>query len=114
MLRVGEPIQRNVKYHYRPSIYGLIIVGDCILLTEQNGNEIQLPGGGVDKGEHYLHALTREVCEETGWKYNQKGGSVFSNVTSLCLNMESGHIKYLTFMCVEEFIKFRYQLRKGI
>lgn len=68
MLRVGEPIQRNVKYHYRPSIYGLIIVGDCILLTEQNGNEIQLPGGGVDKGEHYLHALTREVYEETGWK----------------------------------------------
>ena len=68
MLRVGEPIRRNIKYHYRPSIYGLIIVGKSMLLTQQNGNEIQLPGGGIDKGEHYLHALIREVYEETGWK----------------------------------------------
>ena len=68
MLRVGESVRRNVRYSYRPSIYGLILVGEKILLTEQNGNEIQLPGGGIDKGEHYLHALVREVYEETGWK----------------------------------------------
>ena len=68
MLRIGEPVRANIKYSYRPGIYGLILVGKQILLTEQNGKEIQLPGGGIDKGEHYLHALIREVGEETGWK----------------------------------------------
>lgn len=68
MLRIGEPIQKDIRYYYRPSIYGIIVVGKRILLTEQNGKEIQLPGGGIDKGEQYLHALIREVYEETGWK----------------------------------------------
>ena len=68
MLRIGETIRKDIKYLYRPGIYGLILVGKQILLTEQNGKEIQLPGGGIDKGEHYLRALIREVTEETGWK----------------------------------------------
>ena len=68
MLRIGEPIKKDTRYYYRPSIYGIIVVGKRILLTEQNGKEIQLPGGGIDKGEQYLHALIREVYEETGWK----------------------------------------------
>jgi 8-oxo-dGTP diphosphatase len=29
--------------------------------------EFQLPGGGIDTGESPLHALHREVHEETGW-----------------------------------------------
>ena len=29
---------------------------------------MQLPGGGVDFGEHKIHALIRETYEETGWK----------------------------------------------
>ena len=68
MLRIGEPVRKNIKYYYRPGIYGLILVGRNILLTEQNGNEIQLPGGGIDRDEHPIHALIREVYEETGWK----------------------------------------------
>ena len=68
MLRIGEPVRKKIKYSYRPGIYGIILVGKKILLTEQNGNEFQLPGGGIDKGEHNIHALIREVYEETGWK----------------------------------------------
>ncbi len=68
MIRIGETVKKNVKYYYRPGIYGIIIVNDNILLTEQNEKEIQLPGGGIDKGEHYITALVREVYEETGWK----------------------------------------------
>ena len=29
--------------------------------------EFQLPGGGIDPGEHPIAALHREVMEETGW-----------------------------------------------
>ena len=29
--------------------------------------EFQLPGGGIDRGEHPIAALHREVFEETGW-----------------------------------------------
>ena len=68
MIRIGEPVKKNVKYYYRPGIYGIIKVNDNILLTKQNEKEIQLPGGGIDKGEHYITALVREVYEETGWK----------------------------------------------
>ena len=30
--------------------------------------EFQLPGGGIDPGEHPLAALHREIMEETGWR----------------------------------------------
>ncbi len=68
MKRYGEPIKKNKHYVTRVGVYGLISVGKNLLLTEQNGEEIQLPGGGVDKGEHILHTLFRETFEETGWK----------------------------------------------
>ena len=42
MIRIGETVKKNVKYYYRPGIYGIIKVNDNILLTEQNEKEIQL------------------------------------------------------------------------
>jgi 8-oxo-dGTP diphosphatase len=41
-----------------------------VLLTYQAGihHEFQLPGGGIDPGESPIHALHREVYEETGWR----------------------------------------------
>lgn len=44
---------------------------DGALLTTFQANpvpEYQLPGGGIDKGEHPIAALHREVMEETGWR----------------------------------------------
>ena len=42
-----------------------------VIIVDNNSTdktlEIQLPGGGVDKGEQSIHALHREVMEETGW-----------------------------------------------
>ena len=69
MIRIGETVKKNVKYYYRPGIYGIIKVNDNILLTEQNEKEIQLPGGGIDKGEHYITALVREVYEAVSYTH---------------------------------------------
>ena len=68
MRRYGEAINKAVDYKVRVGVYGIISIGNKILLTEQDENEIQLPGGGVNPGEQKFHALVREVREETGWK----------------------------------------------
>ena len=50
-------------------MYAVLLRGRDVLLTHQEEPipEFQLPGGGVDAGEHALPALHREVMEETGW-----------------------------------------------
>ena len=70
MRRYGESFKRGIRYKIRIGIYGVISIGKNILLTEQDEDEIQLPGGGIDQGEQKSHALIREVREETGWKIN--------------------------------------------
>ena len=70
MRRYGENIKRNINYKIRVGVYGVIFIGNKILLTDQDKEEIQLPGGGVDPGEQKIQALLREIREETGWKTN--------------------------------------------
>jgi 8-oxo-dGTP diphosphatase len=68
--RFGEPVQQGQKYRRRPGVYAILCRGNDLLTTYQADPEpeFQLPGGGIDPGEHPLHALHREVFEETGWK----------------------------------------------
>ncbi len=67
--RYGAPPKGAIKYTRRPGTYVVLPIGQGILLTHQNGeaDEFQLPGGGIDPGEHPIPALHREVLEETGW-----------------------------------------------
>ncbi|MEM9010292.1 MAG: NUDIX domain-containing protein [Pseudomonadota bacterium] len=73
MRRYGERIVPGVRYRTRPGAYGVILDrpgGNHLLLaaTPAAGEELLLPGGGVDPGEGLLPALHREVMEETGWR----------------------------------------------
>ncbi len=68
--RFGESVQAGQRYRRRPGVYAILLDGDSVLVTHQAAPipEFQLPGGGIDAGEHPIPALHREVIEETGWR----------------------------------------------
>lgn len=68
--RFGESVKPGQRYGLRPGVYAVLMQGGDILATHQAepNPEFQLPGGGIDKGEHPMAALHREVFEETGWR----------------------------------------------
>lgn len=68
--RYGEPVKPGQRFTRRPGVYAILAQGGHILATHQAEPvpEFQLPGGGIDRGEHPIPALHREVFEETGWK----------------------------------------------
>lgn len=68
--RYGEAVQAARRYRRRPGVYAVLLRGSDILTTFQEHPlpEFQLPGGGIDRGEHPVTALHREVREETGWR----------------------------------------------
>jgi 8-oxo-dGTP diphosphatase len=67
--RYGDSPERGRIYRRRPGVYAVLQRDAQFLLTHQSAPhpETQLPGGGIDKGEHPIMALHREVFEETGW-----------------------------------------------
>jgi 8-oxo-dGTP diphosphatase len=67
--RYGEPPESARRYTRRPGVYAILYREGQVLLTYQSepAPEVQLPGGGIDKGENPIAALHREAFEETGW-----------------------------------------------
>ncbi len=67
--RFGETPDASRRYTLRPGVYAILPRRQSLLLTLQADPipELQLPGGGIDPGESPIHALHREVMEETGW-----------------------------------------------
>lgn len=75
MKRIGEPWVAGRPYRDRIGVYGLLVGRDgrllCVYQEGEDESEMQLPGGGVDPGEHPVRALHREVREETGWRIGE-------------------------------------------
>lgn len=67
--RYGTPPRADKVYRRRPGVYAILLRDGDLLTTFQNDPlpEYQLPGGGIDRGEHPIAALHREVMEETGY-----------------------------------------------
>jgi len=61
--RYGEQVKQGQRYKRRPGVYAILLDGDEMLATHQAEPvpEYQLPGGGIDAGEHPVAALHREV-----------------------------------------------------
>lgn len=70
MRRFGQTPTSGQKYRRRPGVYCILLREGSVLTTFQSNPipEFQLPGGGIDQGEHPITALHREVREETGWR----------------------------------------------
>lgn len=68
--RFDTPRIAGQAYRPRPGAYGVILKGRSVLLALNAcpGEEIALPGGGIDPGETPVRALHREAMEETGWR----------------------------------------------
>lgn len=63
----GKTIEVNTsELSFRPSVYGVIIKDEKVLLSPQFGDGYDIPGGGMDLGELLTDTLVREVREETG------------------------------------------------
>lgn len=67
--RFDLPPETGRRYRLRPGAYAVLWRDGKVLLTHQESPtpEFQLPGGGIERGEHPIPALHREVREETGW-----------------------------------------------
>ncbi len=105
----GEKIDRKVKYQRRVGAYGIIIHKNELLLTEQiiseNNIEVQLPGGGSNKGESLIQTLYREVLEETGWGIKVLKKMGYSNVLHTCLNIKFGLTKSAMFINASQLLE---------
>ena len=78
------------KLFFRPSVYGVIIKNNKILLSKQ-WDGYDFPGGGIEIYETIEEALKREVWEETGLKVEV--GEVVHCETSF-FKLPSGREKY--------------------
>lgn len=65
--RLRETIQiQTDNLFFRPSIYGILIEDNAVLLSRQWGDGYDFPGGGIEVYETFAEALKREFWEETG------------------------------------------------
>ncbi len=92
------------QLRWRPSVYGILIKNESVLLAKQFG-KFGLPGGGMNFGEAPEEALTREIKEETGITItSSRLQSVQSDLFKLPHINQGGFIQSVQLFYVCEFI----------
>ena len=62
-------IGKKIKCDYRKTCYGIVKCNDKFLLSfNEKIDEYSLAGGGVEEHESLKDCLTREFCEEVGFR----------------------------------------------
>lgn len=62
-------LPKGTSFSWRPSVYGLIIRRNELLLVQAAMHGLwELPGGAIELQESIHQALRREVLEETGYR----------------------------------------------
>jgi len=80
------------KLNFRPSVYGLLVEDNKILLSKQ-WDGYDFPGGGVNLDETVEEALKREFIEETGLEI-EVGEVVHVETSFFYRNSKKGEDKY--------------------
>ncbi len=69
----GKKIRVNKDVlSFRPSVYGVILKENKVLLIKYTDGIYDIPGGGIEKGETMDIALKREIFEEVGLEFESK------------------------------------------
>jgi 8-oxo-dGTP diphosphatase len=88
---------------WRPSVYGIVIKNDKILLSKQFGDKYDIPGGGLDLGELPEEGVIREIKEETG--IDAKNPRLVELVNSY---FYSAHAKKESYQCLMMYYVCEY------
>ena len=81
-----EKPQTDRRYQIRRGVYAILPYGDAFLLTHQvePEPEFQLPGGGIDSGEHPITALHREVMG--GNRLENRPAAPYWRLSTVCFH----------------------------
>ena len=90
------------KFVFRPSIYGVIIDQDKVVLMKNKRNQkYWFPGGGLELGETIKEALKRETKEETGLEVEVKELLLFKENFFYYQPLDEAYHAFLFFFACE-------------
>lgn len=75
------------QMNYRPCVVAVVVNGDKVLLVQSTENKSSWgpPQGGIKKDEDVVHALFRELEEETGISENDIASAIYSGGNNIDL-----------------------------
>ena len=104
MIKIGEK-KTNIQYKKRAGVY--------VIIEREEDNKVAIVtdakdvyfflGGGIEKGESVVNALTREIIEETG--YSLKNVQLFDQISSWCYSDKYGYIDVEATIYIANFNK---------
>lgn len=83
---------KNIKYDFRETCFGIYVKDKKIYLTKKNG-EVSLIGGGKENDETFRECLYREFLEESGCKI--KTIKEFCSIDCFWFTIDKKHMESL-------------------